>query len=295
MSSTSTAPFALVVIQGEPEHLGRIFYLHEGVYTIGRTEQADIRLNELTISRRHAQLEVKDGQICIQDLESTCGIEVNGEMIRHATQLPMNVHLRIGQLVLKLMANAAPEQPLGCTRTIHDELTGTLNRRALLDALDEARAQDFALLVTDIDAFARLNYEHGHSTGDEVLWEIGARIKEIVASIPQASLGRVAGDSFAIVLTKAGEAFERAREVGETLVAKIEQRPFMVNGLMLDCTISVGVLRARGGEKREAKALLEEAMEAIYKAKEMGGNRVVTMDIDDAGTAKSAGSLKEQE
>ena len=69
---------------------------------------------------------------------------------------------------------------------VTDPLTGLGNRRHLLDQLDakiaEARSGGvrLALLLIDLDGFKELNDTHGHYAGDEVLWQIGQRLRGLL-------------------------------------------------------------------------------------------------------------------
>lgn len=97
------APFALVIIQA-PQDIGRVIHLYPGTYVIGRTEAADIRIVDATVSRRHARLTVTENDVTVEDAESTCGIEVNHERILGAVSLQPGAILRIGQILFQLTA-----------------------------------------------------------------------------------------------------------------------------------------------------------------------------------------------
>lgn len=268
-------PFALVVLQGDPAHLGQIFRLEEGSYLIGRSDEADIQLAEITLSRRHARITIREGQAILQDSESASGTEVDGERIGSHITLKPNAKIRMGQVVMKLITDPdAPQEALaGCPRTIYDGLTKTLNLAAFREAMDSALPGQCSLIVTDIDRFAYLNYEHGHTVGDEVLYEMAQRIQEVVGSIAQGKLGRVAGDSFGILLP--GMDRDAAGEVAKRVVECVAERDFCVNGIQLEVYISAAVMECSGAMiSQTIKERINEAMEGIYRAKELGGNRV---------------------
>ena len=89
-------------------------------------------------------------------------------------------------------------------RAITDDLTGLSNRRHLVDRLETAvdaaaDARDaLALLVVDLDGFKELNDTLGHHAGDEVLRQIGPRLRPLLRE--RDTLARLGGDEFAVIL-----------------------------------------------------------------------------------------------
>jgi diguanylate cyclase (GGDEF)-like protein len=88
-----------------------------------------------------------------------------------------------------------------------DPLTGCLNRLGLEERLENevARAArtgaSFAVVIVDLDEFKRVNDEHGHAAGDDLLCEIVAAMAEVTRGID--ALGRLGGDEFALVFPDA--------------------------------------------------------------------------------------------
>ncbi len=86
-----------------------------------------------------------------------------------------------------------------------DSLTGCLNRRAVLDQVQEAldalggskASNGVAVMFVDIDGMKQINDELGHPTGDAVLVEVGRRLRESLRSCD--SVGRFGGDEFLVV------------------------------------------------------------------------------------------------
>lgn len=73
-----------------------MIHLNDGVYEVGRTSPADIRLEVPTVSSRHALLRVEDNKMCITDLNSTNGTVVNGQELS-----PMdNIEVEVGSEVI---------------------------------------------------------------------------------------------------------------------------------------------------------------------------------------------------
>jgi diguanylate cyclase (GGDEF)-like protein len=157
----------------------------------------------------------------------------------------------------------------------HDALTGLANRRAFLEGLGDALVRmtrdrtQIAVLCLDIDKFKEINDAADHAGGDQVLREIGARIK--LGLRDRDLLARLSGDEFAIALvdiTNLGDVMAFMNR----LVAAL-RRPFQVGDKDLLCTTSVGVaLAPADGEK--ATMVLRHAAIALARAKGDGGQRM---------------------
>jgi diguanylate cyclase (GGDEF)-like protein len=154
---------------------------------------------------------------------------------------------------------------------MHDSLTGLPNRLQFHQHLEHAVArakrhgQLMAVFALDLDRFKDVNDTLGHATGDALLAEVSARLKE---SVREADLvGRLGGDEFAIVAEEIGapeDAMRLARRVC-TALGEI----YHVNGHDVTTSASVGI--AIGPHEREAPdVLLKNADLALYRAKEDG-------------------------
>jgi len=144
-----------------------------------------------------------------------------------------------------------------------DELTGLLNRRALLFHLEELteRGDPFALLLMDLDKFKEINDTLGHVVGDAALVEISRRLGAVLG--PGDHLARLGGDEFAVLTTTSQE------EVLSELVAAVRSTlrpPIVMQGRQMSVDVSVGVSISRGADRR-ASELLREADVAMYRAK----------------------------
>ncbi len=156
-----------------------------------------------------------------------------------------------------------------------DELTGVLNRRALMAeahaAQDRARSTGSALslLMIDCDHFKRINDRYGHAIGDEVLlgltraWREALREPDILA--------RLGGEEFCVLLP--GSAADDAQGVAERLRQLSAETVVTASEPTLRVTVSIGVA-SRSGAEVEWQTLLARADGALYRAKEAGRNRV---------------------
>ncbi|RYD56933.1 MAG: diguanylate cyclase [Sphingomonadales bacterium] len=155
-----------------------------------------------------------------------------------------------------------------------DELTGLLNRRAFLAALDveilrSARSgSPLALALVDLDHFKSVNDRFGHAGGDEVL----RRFAETARGAMRTSdiIGRLGGEEFAVLMPETDQV--QSGIAGERLRDTIARRRVVLStGALCPVTISVGVAHYKPGEKRDR--LIIRADEALYDAKDSGRNR----------------------
>jgi diguanylate cyclase (GGDEF)-like protein len=142
----------------------------------------------------------------------------------------------------------------------------------------------------DIDFFKRINDQHGHAAGDEVLKLVAEAVRNTVH--PPAFFGRLGGEEFLIVLPDAElAAAKRFAEVLRQNVAAINTRAAIPGHLGV--TTSVGLTLAMAGAD-DAGSMLARADTALYLAKRSGRNCVrVEPPADDAhllGSLKAAGA-----
>ncbi len=157
----------------------------------------------------------------------------------------------------------------------HDPLTGLPNRRVLTTRIDAALRRHSGpesathLLFVDLDDFKRINDEFGHAAGDDVLTELGSRLRAAVR--PGDVPARIGGDEFA-VLVGAGTAPAEVRATADRVLAAVGD-PVRIAGTRRRITASVGLATARPGSDAAAR-LMARADVAMYAAKAMGKNRV---------------------
>ena len=157
-----------------------------------------------------------------------------------------------------------------------DALTGIANRGAIvarfaqvLGAVQEHR-QSLAVLLIDIDHFKRINDQHGHLAGDEVLREAAQRMR---AALPaQAHFGRWGGEEFIALLEDTEP--RRAAEIAECVRASIDRAPFQHGAISIRASVSIGVAAAECPERRGIDRLVATADAALYRAKNAGRNRI---------------------
>jgi diguanylate cyclase (GGDEF)-like protein len=156
-----------------------------------------------------------------------------------------------------------------------DPLTGLPNRRAFLQDADQLRSMQIgcgraiAVLMIDLDDFKSINDRFGHSVGDRVL-QIFARTA--TANLRSFDLiGRLGGEEFAAVLAESSH--EEAMAVAERIRAAFAAAASVVDGHAIGATTSVGVSLMRDSSQG-VTGLLGQADKALYRAKDLGRNRV---------------------
>jgi diguanylate cyclase (GGDEF)-like protein len=169
-----------------------------------------------------------------------------------------------------------------------DALTGIANRRAFDDALNEAFAQaqsageSVALVIFDVDFFKKYNDRYGHLHGDECLRKVAATI----AAMPmrEADLAaRLGGEEF-VLLLPATDTDGAVAVAQRTIDAIRDRRMLHEDGPIGLVTASCGVASCRPIPGMDAAALIAAADAALYRAKAMGRDRVVTArDVASAG------------
>ncbi|WP_034349272.1 two-component system response regulator [Noviherbaspirillum massiliense] len=150
-----------------------------------------------------------------------------------------------------------------------DPLTGLLNRRELVERLENAiaratrRNERLALLFLDMDRFKSINDMLGHDTGDELLRQVAARIS---ASVRESDVvARLGGDEF-VVLMEGLPDYADAAQVAKKIVHATGE-VFQVGPHKLKSTVSVGIgLYPQDG--KSAQALMKNADLAMYHAKQ---------------------------
>ena len=165
-----------------------------------------------------------------------------------------------------------------------DGLTGLSNRRELNDSLTKeiSRSRRFnqplSFVMCDVDYFKHYNDNYGHPAGDDVLQTIAALMRSRLRVSDMAA--RYGGEEFGLVLPMTSS--EAAIRVADSLRKRIEEHRFpnqegQPNG---NLTISMGIATLGSGAETAAQ-LIECADRALYKAKQMGRNRVWIFDPDE--------------
>jgi diguanylate cyclase (GGDEF)-like protein len=151
-----------------------------------------------------------------------------------------------------------------------DALTGLANRRAfeteLASSVIGKRATDASgVMFLDLDGFKKINDEHGHKAGDEVLVETAKRLLQSVRGGD--TVARLGGDEFTVLLRGVHNKDEAAI-IAERILAAMRQPMRLSTGVEVHPTPSLGI--ALASENSNPSSLLKDADAAMYEAKRAG-------------------------
>jgi diguanylate cyclase (GGDEF)-like protein len=198
-------------------------------------------------------------------------------MIRYGAQDVWVSGRDSGETLLRAMRYAIERKPR-LERLVYqanfDSLTGLPNRYLFEDRLAHAAARakrqnsPLAVLYLDVDRFKEVNDRLGHRAGDRVLREIAERLTSVARESD--TVARVGGDEFAIVLESLAHV-EDAATVAQKMLTTLAA-PFIEGNHRFDLACSVGISFFLL-DGTDAKSLLDHADRAMYRAKQLGGNR----------------------
>jgi diguanylate cyclase (GGDEF)-like protein len=160
-----------------------------------------------------------------------------------------------------------------------DALTGVKNRLALTETATQLLSQahrvgrPLGVLMIDADHFKSVNDRFGHGGGDKVLL---ALVGSIRATLRAGNvIGRIGGEEFVVLAPDT--TLEQALVLAERIRGTVESTPLLVDGHLLQLTVSIGAAATGPGE-HDVAALLQRADAALYAAKHAGRNRVMAAD-----------------
>lgn len=194
-------------------------------------------------------------------------------LLQAILQVNEGMKQRLDETEARLESHA---QAMQCyiTEARTDALTGLNNRRVLDQAIDKiyldgtrGSQQEVSFVLLDVDHFKKFNDQHGHQAGDEVLKEVGKRMRE--NAYGATCVARYGGEEFAAVLPFG---LERACKIAEEIRAAINAQPIVVDGKELRISASLGVALCESSEK--PKSWVRRSDTALYAAKGMGRNIV---------------------
>jgi len=185
----------------------------------------------------------------------------------------------IGVTVLGMGKLADYEHKL-LIESMTDPLTGLLNRRyfTTLSQKEVARSLRhglrFSVLMLDIDHFKRINDSFGHPVGDLAIKALAEICNQALR--PQDILARYGGEEFILTLPHTEE--DGARVVAERIRKAVEQHEIATASGPVRFTVSIGLSIYK--KNLSLERILERADEALYKAKQGGRNRIVSLPFE---------------
>lgn len=280
LSAEESAPPVLVVLLGPTAYQGKQFALQDG-HVIGRATESQIHIDDRSLSRSHARIDIRGSDVTVIDMGSTNKTVVNGQVLAPMAPcaLKNNDQIKAGNVIFKFLERGSIEALTNqqmFEKANRDALTGAFSKGALLERAPEAMKRSatqnevLSVIVFDIDHFKKINDGHGHPGGDHVLKELGSLVGGTLIRGAD-FFARYGGEEFVLIL--AGTSTKTATEVAERIRATIQNADFVFAGKKIPVTVSLGVA-TRAQNETEWAQLFDRADKALYQSKQGGRNRV---------------------
>jgi diguanylate cyclase (GGDEF)-like protein len=283
-NSNNKSSITLTIIDGEESEFGKIFTFYKEHILIGRNRYSDIFIDDEKTSKDHCEIKIikddenKIDRIIIKDLYSTNGTYVNEKPISNKT-LKSGDKIKIGETTLRFSYNDELEEKYHSKLfniATSDSLTKLYNKRYIISELEnqykiaKRNNRIFSLIMFDIDNFKKVNDKYGHIAGDEFLKNVSSYITTNLRE--QDIAGRFGGEEFLIILPETK--IEGATILADKIREKIEKSEMVYRGHTVKATISAGISQFNISY-HNIEELLEITDKALYKAKNLGKNKVI--------------------
>jgi len=271
--SITTREAYLVVVKGGAVG-GKKYRLSTGVMVVGRSSETDICLDQTSISRKHAEINLDTSctKATINDLASLNGTFYKGKRVK-SVEIFDGEQITFGEITCKFVTTINAESKLLDFACV-DEMTKTYNRRYFNDLITAEFKKSvqskspLSLIMFDIDKFKKINDNYGHSAGDYIL---KALCGIIFPMLEEAYLfARIGGEEFAILMP--GVKVKPAKELAEKIRVEIEGFEFVYSSDRIPVTLSLGVAE-RSNDLKDHEELMSKADSLLYLAKNTGRNR----------------------
>ncbi|MDX1796382.1 MAG: EAL domain-containing protein [Hydrogenovibrio sp.] len=201
----------------------------------------------------------KNGEIFPEWLSISCGHDEQGQVTEYIGIFNDISQVKESEEKIQHLAHYDPLTELANREMLMDRLNGAIHNA-------ERSKASLALLFIDLDNFKNVNDTLGHQVGDQLLIEVGQRVKSVLRA--EDTLARQGGDEFIAVLPDTGEtgAAHVAEKVIQTISAELDLEPY---SLFITPSIGIAIYPQDG---LDADALLRNADTAMYQAKEDGRN-----------------------
>ncbi|MEN2767889.1 diguanylate cyclase domain-containing protein [Ornithinibacillus xuwenensis] len=157
----------------------------------------------------------------------------------------------------------------------HDSLTGLPNRRyfnmQLKEALEEYEhdGSKLAVIIMDLDHFKSINDTFGHDVGDKAISEFALRVGKKIRQAD--TLARLGGDEF-VLLMKDCENKEEVIGIADEIIEAVKA-PWVIEDAKFVTTTSIGISLLAKDKANTFESLMKNADQALYEAKNAGGNQ----------------------
>jgi two-component system cell cycle response regulator len=191
----------------------------------------------------------------------------------------------VGERILHLEENLREASERLKQQALIDDLTGLMNRRAIYqigrqEIIRAGREEaPLSVLFLDLDKFKYINDTYGHLVGDQALKLTAYVILSNIRAYDQA--GRWAGDEFIAILPNTGN--EQAAEVSKRVLNAFQKKSLIVANekkLRLKASLGLYTWFPKQKEALDMETLVRFADQAMYQAKQSGGNQVLSYPED---------------
>ncbi|XOV88987.1 MAG: diguanylate cyclase [Pseudomonadota bacterium] len=273
----------LIMIKGD--FIGQVYELARDVTIIGRSDEVDLVISDVSISRRHAMIVNRLEGFHVSDLGSTNGTFVNRAPVVQPTPLKEGDKLTLGTVTFRFSFQDEDDTQYHVmlrNMAIRDGLTRIYNKRHFLDALEKEfdynrrNHSGLALVMFDIDHFKTVNDAHGHPAGDFILKHMAQLIENEARGYDL--FARYGGEEFVFMMR--GATKDAAIALAERVRTTVERHVFDYDNRHLKITVSLGLSFWDGGDSiRSPAELIEAADKRLYQAKRAGRNRACFDDL----------------
>jgi diguanylate cyclase (GGDEF)-like protein len=196
-------------------------------------------------------------------------------LVKPFDEMELKARLLVGKRILDLQEELVSARESMRHAATHDSLTGLMNRGEIVATLqrelERSRRErnSVGVVLGDVDDFKRVNDTLGHLFGDDALREIARRLRAELRVYD--GVGRYGGEEFLMILPNCDlpHALLRADELREV----VGGTPVVCSGKERLITMSMGVATSACDAHNEVEALLSQADNGLYAAKEKGRNR----------------------
>ncbi len=266
----------LVIISGQD--IGKIIQLSKKHTIIGRSDTADITIDDPGVSRQHTAIiiESKD-TIILKDLNSTNGTQINYQKI---TESPLKdddkiiIANTVIKFIYKDLVEADFHEEIYKLASL-DGLTQLINKKHFKEVLSreisrsQRQKEPLALCMMDIDFFKKINDTHGHQAGDHLLVEVTKLIKQQIRK--EDVFARYGGEEFCLLLPNSTH--ESAYTVAEKIRQTIAETTLSFNNKAISVTLSIGIAMLQNASV-DGDHFIEYADAKLYHSKQNGRNQV---------------------
>ncbi len=260
---------------GSAEQAKRLIEAGESRFVIADFDLPEVQNYDLI--RRVRALKLPPVYFLMLTSSESDSVEADDTLHKPLNAAELKARIMIGQRFLSLGDSLSQARDQIENLAIYDNLTSLMNRsafhRTAQGELERARraGSPVSLIALDIDSFKFLNEKYGVQMGDEILRVVSQTIRE--KSRPYDCIGRWSGDEFIIAL--AGVIGTDAEKIATRILSGVQSTRVTYKDNIVNVSVSAGVASASYiSASTEIEPLIEQARQAMTRAKEAGGDQV---------------------